>query len=73
MPDSKEKQSKEVVEEEEKFSVSSLRKASWQLFGVYGPVFITSVVYAKLAEEDMVTKSTMKKHIDDYLNHPVPR
>lgn len=68
------KESKEIIEEqveEEKFLISSLGETSWKLFGVYYPVFISSVVFAKLSVEDKVTKTEMKQYIYDYMNHRV--
>ncbi len=32
--------------EEDKFLIANLGQASWKLFGIYYPVFISSVVYA---------------------------
>ena len=64
------KESKKVIEEPT-FLISNLARDPWPLFGVYYPVFISSVVFAELDETDMVTKSEMQKHIDNYMNHPV--
>ena len=56
---------------EEKYIIANLGEASWKLFNVYYPIFISSVVFAGLNEEDMVTKSEMQEYIDNYMNHPV--
>ncbi len=57
--------------EEPTFLISNLALNPWPLFGVYYPVFKSAVVFAELNETDMVTKTEMQKHIDNYMNHPV--
>lgn len=68
------KEGKKVSKEEVKelsFLISDLTLNPWPLFGIYYPVFQSAVVFAGLNETDMVTKTEMQKHIDNYMNHPV--
>lgn len=58
-------------DKEPNFLIATLAQNPWPLFGIYYPVFKSAVVFAGLNDEDMVTKSEMQKHIDNYMNHPV--
>ncbi len=56
---------------EEVYFISALARDPWPMFGIYYPVFKSSVVFAGLNETDTVTKLEMQEHINNYLNHPV--
>ncbi len=59
------------ISEENVYVISALARDPWPMFGIYYPVFISAVAFAKLNETDTVTKAEMQKHIDNYMNHPV--
>ncbi len=68
---SDDKKEEKNIPKESSFLIATLANDPWPLFNVYYPTFKSAVALAGLNETDMVTKSEMKKHIDNYMNHPV--